>query len=248
MDILGGGLLARGLRSYETQAPDVTAFARGVADSATTDEREFARECELLYGAIERCLADRRKLLYFSGGGAVYGPFDGAKDERSPLYPRSAYGRHQVTCEAIIRASGVRHLILRLPNVVGAPQNPRQLVPNLVGQALRGHATVYRDAARDLIDIDDVARIAVRLAERQEDDTIVVATGSPTPVVRIFAEIERILGTSAGVSVIPGGDSQRFTIDRLTRILPDVRFDQAYPSRLLRRYVPELAGVDVGVA
>jgi nucleoside-diphosphate-sugar epimerase len=248
MVILGRGLIARGLRPYEGRAPDVTVFARGVADSTTTDDREFSRECRLLYEAIAGCLRHGRKLVYLSGGGAVYGPFDGPKDERSPLFPRSAYGRHQVTCEAIVRASGARHLILRLPNVVGAPQNPMQLVPNLVLQALRGEATVYRDAARDLIDIADVARMIVGLAELVEDDIVVVATGRSTPVPRIFADIERILGTAARVTVLPGGESQRFGIGRLRELLPEVAFDDRYASRLLARYVPELAGVDLGVA
>ena len=248
MIVLGGGLIARGLRPYESRASDVTAFARGVADSATHDDRAYARECALLYEAIGQCLRERRKLIYFSGGGAVYGPFDGPKDERSPLFPATAYGRHQVTCEAIVRASGVRHLILRLPNVVGAPQNPMQLVPNLVLQALRGEATVYRDAARDLIDIADVARLAVHLAELVEDETVVVATGRATPVVDIFAAIQRILGTSARVTVSPGGERQRFDARRLLRALPEASFDDSYPTRLLERYVPLLAGIDVRVA
>lgn len=249
MRILGGGLLAHGFQPFALDAPDLTIFARGVADSTSVEEAEFERERRHLRDAIGDSLREDHRLVYFSGGGAIYGRFDGAKDERSALQPVTSYGRHQARCEDIIRDAGVRHLIIRLPNVVGARQNPRQLVPNLVAQAVKGEAVLQRHAARDLIDIHDVVRIVLRIAERMEgDETMVVATGRAVPVLEIFDEIERTLGTTARRRIVEGGEAQHFGVGRLRAILPDVDFSNDYPNAVLRRYVPLLARLHVGVA
>jgi nucleoside-diphosphate-sugar epimerase len=246
--ILGGGLLARGFQAFALDAPDLTIFARGVADSTSVDEGQFERERRHLHDAIGDSLRQDNRLVYFSGGGAIYGRFDGPKDERSALQPITSYGRHQARCEDIIRGAGVRHLIIRLPNVVGAPQNPRQLVPNLVAQAAKGEAVLQRHAARDLIDIDDVVRIVLRIAARIEDDeTMVVATGRAVPVIEIFDEIERTLGTTATRHIVEGGEAQYFGVGRLRAMLPDSDFSEDYPRAVLRRYVPLLARLHVGV-
>lgn len=243
MDVLGRGLLATGFRQHRDAQPDVIAFAKGVATSAPLELAAYDREARELYDAIEWCHRDDRRLLYFSSGGSIYGKFDQPKSELDPLFPLSAYGRHQIFCETVIRTAGIRHLIVRLPNVVGASGNQQQLIPALVTQALDGRVTVLRDAARDLIGIDDMTRAVIRLLDTCEDSEVVqVASGTSWPVTMIVAEIQQILGTSAEEEVRPGGDAQLFRTGKLRDLIgSEGEFPDDYPRRTLRRYVPDIA-------
>jgi nucleoside-diphosphate-sugar epimerase len=243
MEIRGHGLIATALHVYRDRLPDVLAFAKGVATSAPLQVAAYDREARDLYEAIEDCRRDGRRLIYFSSGGSIYGPSEEPRAEDDSLFPVNAYGRHQVVCETVIRMAEVRHLIVRLPNVVGSGRNPAQLVPALVAQCLDGRVTVFADATRDLIGVDDTARLVVRLLEVAPDaGTVQVASGISSPVSALVAEVQRILGTSALEEVKPGGDRQGFATDRLVQLLGDeATFAADYPTMILRRYVPDIA-------
>ena len=243
MEICGHGLMATALHAYRDRLPDVLAFAKGVATSAPLQVAAYDREARDLYEAIEDCRRDGRRLIYFSSGGSIYGPSEEPRAEDDSLFPVNAYGRHQVVCETVIRMAEVRHLIVRLPNVVGSGRNPAQLVPALVAQCLDGRVTVFADATRDLIGVDDTARLVVRLLEVAPDaGTVQVASGISSPVSALVAEVQRILGTSALEEVKPGGDRQWFATDRLVQLLGDeATFAADYPTMILRRYVPDIA-------
>jgi nucleoside-diphosphate-sugar epimerase len=243
MEIRGHGLIATALHAYRDRLPDVLAFAKGVATSAPLQVAAYDREARDLYEAIEDCRRDGRRLIYFSSGGSIYGPSEEPRAEDDALFPVNAYGRHQVVCETVIRMAEVRHLIVRLPNVVGSGRNPAQLVPALVAQCLDGRVTVFADATRDLIGVDDTARLVVRLLEVAPDaGTVQVASGISSPVPALVAEVQRILGTSALEEVRPGGDRQGFATDRLVQLLGDeATFAADYPTMILRRYVPDIA-------
>lgn len=243
MEILGAGLLASGFERYRHHHPDVVVFAKGVARSSSIESAEFSRESSELSAAIGRCRANGRRLVYFSSAGAIYGGSAEPKSEASPILPKSAYGRHQASCEAAIRNSSVRHLIVRLPNVVGCCGNRRQLIPALIGQCLSGRIRVLRGATRDLIGLDDMARIVDRLLEiLQDSDVVQVASGISSPVEEIVEAIQASLGTAAPIDVVPDGEAQMFVCQKLRGLLdPHVDFPLDYPVLVLRRYVPEIA-------
>ena len=131
MRIIGDGLIARSLRPFAGTRDRVLIFASGVSDSSCTSEAAYARECALLYEALEDVRSTGSRIVYFSGAGALYGRWVRPATESGPVEPRSPYGRHQLLCEAVIAASGVSYLIARLPNVVGGAANPGQLIPAL---------------------------------------------------------------------------------------------------------------------
>ena len=246
MEISGSGMIARALQPYHDQLEDVVAFARGVSNSAETEAAQYEREFNLLVDTVKRCKTEGRRIVYFSSGGTIYGDFDGVRIEETVLSPTTAYGRQQLTCETMIVNSGVRYCITRLANLVGAGQNPHQLIPALVQQAVDGHAHLFKQASRDILDVDDFARLLVQVlsALKQDQSEIVnIACGHSLPVMAMFAEIEAILGKSAEIELIDKGDVQQFSIDKLQRILEgDVRFDADYPLSVLRKYVPVFAG------
>ena len=245
MDIQGNGLLARAFASTEVRDDTVTVFAKGVADSRTTSIAEFERESRELDGVIRACRSTGRTLVYLSGGGAIYGRRDSVRREDDDLIPDTMYGRHQVACEAAIVSSGIDHLIARIPNAVGHPQRPAQLVPALVQQVRDGRVSVVPGASRDLIDASDVADLVTRLLRVGARNLAVnVASGISTDVGDLVAHIERLLDATAEHVVLDAApDPQRFSIERLQAFLPDWRPRPDYPFGVLERYV-RIAALD----
>lgn len=242
--ILGTGLIAGALVPHRAVADDAVVFARGVADLSCVDDREYRREVTALYSLIRECIKSGERLVYLSGGGAVYGPTGDCRREDTPLFPTSAYGRHQLVCESVILGAPIRSLVVRLPNIVGAPQNLRQLVPSLVQQALTGRARIQEQATRDILRVDDAAATIASLASLPSPPPLInVASGRSTSAALIFAEIQSILGTSAEVDFLPGGERQVFSIELLARTLDGIRpATPTYVRTALADYVPLLAG------
>lgn len=239
MEIVGDGMLARSFFTFQHKLENALIFASGVANSLCENQEEYKREIDLLYKTLQSCQEKGSRIVYFSSGGAVYGNFTGIKDESSPVFPRRMYGRHKLFCESVIIYSGVRYLILRLPNLVGRGQNRHQLIPALVTQAIEGYAKIYRDAKRDIIDVQDVATIVVSLLKKVDESVVLnVASGYSIPVLDIFSEIEAILGTSARVEILPGCDAQQFSISKLQSYLRDeIHFSPDYWRSAIRKNI-----------
>lgn len=237
MEVLGGGMLAQGFARAKPDLPDCLVFARGVADSSCEDEAQFERERAALRATLEQALAKEQRLVYFSSAGKVCGPTTQPADEDAPPRPETAYGLHKVACETMVRESGADHLILRLPNVVGPGQNEKQLVPSLIRQARAGHARLHGEATRDLLHLDDVVEQTLALLRKGvRHETFHLVSGHSTPVTTIFAEIERLLGTSASVEVVPTGIRESFSNAKLTR-WTGVSFPPDHYKRVLARGV-----------
>ncbi len=240
MKIIGRGMIARSFAPYRDQLEDVVIFASGVSDSGENDPAAYARECDLLIDHLQQSIRDGLRIVYFSSGGTIYGSNDGLRDEQMPLYPHTQYGRQQLLCEALIRNSGARYLIIRLANLIGPDQNRSQLIPALVAQALAGKANLYKHATRDLLDITDFALIVIALLETlppDGNDTIMVASGISLPVTELFATIQAELRTDARIQYHDRGDIQRFSIEKLRLNLHgQVHFDERYPLEIVRKY------------
>lgn len=242
MRIVGNGLIARSLRPVAHLHEDVIAFAAGVSDSRTVSQPAFDRECDMLYRELDEARRDGLRLLYFSGGGAIYGRWAVPAVETAPLEPRSAYGHHQLLCEAIIASAGIGYLIARLPNLVGEGANPAQLVPALIRQVIEGRVEVQAHATRDLVDALDLAKVIDALLDRvAERDTVNIASGRSVPVPDLVDEIARILRVRPAVIIHPRGEAQRFSTSHLTSILGRDPFEGRDFRAILARHVPGLA-------
>lgn len=240
MEIIGNGMIARGLLRYEADVKDAVVFASGVSDSTLKDQKEYERECQALDQVIRDCKKRDKTLVYFSSGGTVYGNRDDERKEGAPLFPETMYGRHKVLCESVIILSGARHLIARLPTVVGQTKNKQQLIPVLIKQAMEGHVTLFKDAERDIIGIADVAGIiAAILKKLKRNEIINVASGVSVPVIDIFSEIQNNLGVKPTIKIISGGDKQRFNVDKLHAYCPEITFPADYYKNIIREYISE---------
>lgn len=243
MRIVGRGLIARSLEPFAAVHDATVAFATGVAASTSEDGDGYRRELDQLRAVLREAAASGERVVYFSGGGALYGDWSRPAREDDPPRPLSAYGRHQVACERMLATSAVPHLILRLPNVIGPSRNREQLLPSIVAQVLAGTVTVQSDAQRDLIGAGDFARVASALLERVDvDATINLATGSSVAVDAIVDGVMRELGVRARIERVAGGTRQRFSIERLKDILGGDPFERPYPiDAILSDCVPKLA-------
>jgi NDP-hexose 4-ketoreductase len=241
LEVVGTGMIARAFAAHSAELPRGIVCASGVADSQSTDPAAFERERELIRELVDRA-ADRDAVLVYFSGAPVYGRSDEPHVETGHVAPETPYGRHKLDCERLIAASGVRYLVLRLPNVVGPVGHPNQLVPSLVAQIVAGHVVVRSQATRDLLDVDDVVSIVEALLRHGTTDTIVnVASGVSTPVERLAGLIATILDRTPTVALVDGGDRQTFSTALVRDLLPDYpAFGAEYPAGVLRRHVPSI--------
>lgn len=239
MIIVGRGMIAKSMDKIADKHCDVTVYAAGVSKSSCFEQSEYDRDWFLLSGVLKECIDNNHKLVYFSSGGAIYGDCECIRSENSALFPISLYGRHKLLCESLIINSGVRYLIIRLPNVVGSTSNDTQLVPFLLKQLYSGRVNIFREAERDLIDIDDVVSILDQLLEKAPDKSLVfnIASGYSIPVIDIFLEMQKILGISATVCMMNGGTKQKFDISKLGNLISISRlFSDSYFKNVLKKY------------
>ena len=240
MEIIGNGMIARGLLRYSADVNDAVVFASGVSDSTLKNRQEYDRECQMLYQVIHDCKERDKALVYFSSGGTVYGKCNDERKEDVPLLPETVYGCHKVLCESVIISSGVRYLIARLPTVVGQTKSKKQLIPVLIKQAMEGHVTLFKDAERDIIGMADVARIITAILKKLKRNEIInVASGISVSVGDIFSEIQNNLDVKPIIKIISGGDKQKFNIDKLHAYCPEITFTMDYYRNVIQNYISE---------
>jgi nucleoside-diphosphate-sugar epimerase len=244
MEIIGNGMIAKGLLRYSADVNDAVVFASGVSDSTLKDRQEYERECQMLEQVIGDCRQRDKTLVYFSSGGTVYGKRNDERKEDAPLFPETMYGQHKVRCESVISSSGVRYLIARLPTVVGQTKSKTQLIPVLIKQAMEGTVTLFKDAERDIIGIADVARIIVAILKKLNKSEIInVASGISVPVSDIYIEIQNNLVVKPAIKIISGGDKQLFNVDKLHVYCPEITFTIDYYRDVIREYISQQRGI-----
>jgi len=240
--IVGTGFLAGEFRRIADRHDDVALLAAGVSATMATSQEPFQREADLLYRCLDECRTRGSRLVFFSTASTgMYSRSGREGREDGPIQPTTAYGRHKLAMEAVIRSSGVDHLILRLAHVVGRRQRPHLLLPALVTQVVNGRVQLHRQACRDVIDIDDVVGIVDRLLNRGTGRTVVnIASGIATPVERIVDHIADRLHLDPERVFVAGSPNPPISLARLRRLVPAVRecgFDDGYYRRVLDKYI-----------
>jgi len=163
------------------------------------------------YNVLEAARRAKVKRLVCISSSAVYGecpklPFK----ESFPPQPESPYALSKLAgeqlCSLYWRLYGLETVALRLFNVYGPRQNPfsqyANAIPNFTRHLLTGQTpTIYGDGnqTRDFVYVGDVVR-AAELASRSKKavgGVFNVGSGKRLSVNKLFAEIQRILKTSA---------------------------------------------------
>nr|BAQ21943.1 putative NDP-sugar 4-ketoreductase [Streptomyces versipellis] len=248
MQVIGNGFLAHHLRSGAASHPGVTVLAAGVSSAQNTGSSAFRREEELVRSTIQQCLERRHRLVFLSTASAgMYGAPGCRGREDDPVLPVSAFGRHKLELESVIRDSGVRALILRLGHVVGPGQRDYQLVPALARQLRAGRVVVHRHARRDLIDVGDTVVIIESLLEAGvEHEVVNVGSGESVPVDLVVSYLETRLGVTAEREYVDEtGSAQPLSLEKLLRLVPRVKgmnFGPDYYRTVIDRYVDATTG------
>jgi nucleoside-diphosphate-sugar epimerase len=186
MPLIGHGFLARHLEPFVARHPRALLIAAGVADSSCHDPRQWARERRMLETSLEQCRQMGWKAIYWSSLGHGIDDRAALVNEATVPAPMTPYGRHKIAMERLIDNSGVPYLILRVSNLVGDGQNPRQLVPALAAQIVDGIVHVSRGARRDLLHVRDAVALSDRLIDACTTRPIVnLASGFSIPIEQI---------------------------------------------------------------
>jgi nucleoside-diphosphate-sugar epimerase len=223
--IIGNGLMAKAFSPFFADDPEIVVFASGVSNSAENRCEAFAREAGLLQAAC----ALGKKLVYFS-----------TCSIHDPELSHSPYVLHKIAMEQQV-ASLPHFAILRLPQVVGHTPNPHTLSNFLYRQIIAGQAfPVWRNARRNLIDVDDVVKIASWLIRHHEADDIITNIACPMSVeiLTLVAIFEEVLGVSAHCHIVEAG--AQYAIDNALACavapLAGVEFGDFYVRNLVRKY------------
>jgi len=172
-----------------------------------------------LVGALNLCDAmmhtGRRRLVFFSSGGTVYGePQRLPVPEDHPLRPISSYGVVKVAIENYLlmyeKLGALDPLILRPSN----PYGPRQsgagvqgVIAAFLGKAARGeNANIWGDGEiiRDYLHIDDLIAFAVSAGLGKKTGVVNVGSGHGHTLNQIVELVRVTTGVPLSVEYAPG--------------------------------------------
>lgn len=226
--IIGSGLLARAFATEFSGDEAVCIYCAGVSNSSCSDGDEFDRERRRLRQALE---------LYSSSTAFVYFGTCSADD---PDAVHTPYVQHKLRMERLV-TEHARHLIVRLPQVVGVTPNPHTLLNFLYARISRSEAfTAWGNARRNVIDVDDVAAVVIQLIREPEmrGCTVNVANTRAYSVVEIIGALERVLGKKAVYDIVDKGNLYNIDTGVIRPILSrlQLQFDEQYIDRVVGKY------------
>jgi nucleoside-diphosphate-sugar epimerase len=233
--IIGSGLLARAFAPLFADSRDYCVYAAGVSNSNCSDQREFAREQDRLMIAMEQHrLVDL--FLYFGTCSA-----NGSMD--------SPYVQHKIKMEKII-AEHPRYLILRLPQTAGKTENPHTLLNYIFTRIIRSERfQIWKNARRNIIDVEDVVRIAAGLAleEGVRKECINVANFSDYPMSDVVAIMEKVVGKRAIFDSLDKGGIYPIDTQRICTVAQrcGVVFSPEYLELVIRKYYESRAHEEI---
>jgi nucleoside-diphosphate-sugar epimerase len=230
--IVGSGLIARAFLHGGANAwGDTCFYAAGVSNSGCKDEREYLRERTRLDAAMAECSPSDR-FVYFS-----------TCSIEDPAMRDSEYVQHKIGMENHVRER-TRHLILRLPQVAGSTPNPHTLLNYLHARIARSERFhIWSGATRNIIDVEDVVKIAMDLiaTEGANAETINIANPRSTMMLDIVRAMERTLDTRAIFDMLDKGSGATIDIGRISASIRrcGITFSDAYLGDIIEKYYGE---------
>lgn len=230
--IIGSGLLARAFERHFANSETNCVYAAGVSNSNCSDQREFDRERDRLIAAMEQ-FRSADLFIYF-----------GTCSANGPLASASSYVRHKIEMEKIVMVHP-QYLILRLPQTAGRTENPHTLLNYLFTRIARSERfQVWKNARRNIIDVDDVVRIVLGLAleEGVRRECIDVANLSDNTMVDIVELMAKVVGKKAIYDCVDRGDEYPIDTQRIREVVQrcGVAFGPNYLESVIRKYYGNL--------
>lgn len=224
--VIGTGMIANAFFAYKENR-DVVIFASGVSNSLLNEESVFCREKELLMQSIES--NPDAAIVYF-----------GTCSVNDPELFNAPYVVHKRAMEELIERSCKRYFIFRLSQVVGYGSSPT-LINFIVDRLIkREHFSIWKNSKRNLIDIDDVFKIADYLIKNGifMNEITNIATPLSLSIFNIVAIIEELLGQKGHYEVENRGGSYNINIDKISPYLKEsgICFFDEYPKSIIEKY------------
>ncbi|THU39462.1 NAD-dependent epimerase/dehydratase family protein [Niastella caeni] len=225
--VIGNGMIAKRFEDYSTNN-DYIIFASGVSDSTTTAPEAFSREENLLTKSIQ---ANPEKTLVYFSTCSIY----------DPSMRQSAYVLHKLKMEAVITANAKNYLIFRVSNPIGRTSNTHTVF-NFFIQHIQEKTpfAIWKNASRNLLDIDDMYAICDHLLKKKLFTNSVVNIANPVnyPVTTIIAAIENHFHTKGIYTFAEKGSSPLIDTTAIEPFFNElnITFNELYLPGLLRKY------------
>ena len=173
-------------------------------DAGTPDNQT---NCEEIFFSLLEALELsywQGSFVFLSTAGEIYGDSKNlGNSEKSPTNPTSLYGErklsHEKEIDKISIRVGFRLLILRISNIYELNTDDQ----GIVGAILR-HLVMHENLTinggnqeRDFILLSEVARIAIKLAEKSCVSVFNIATGRPKSILNLVNLFENVLDKKA---------------------------------------------------
>lgn len=225
--VIGNGMVAKRFESYKTN-DQFLIFASGVSNSKHINPEAYERELTLLQSAIKD---NQEKILVYFSTCSIYDPGE----------ENSKYVLHKKHIEQLIQKKQKQFYIFRVSNLVGQSGNRNTVLNFYVYHILNGiNFDLWTNATRNLIDIDDMYKIADDILKKRvvQNQVINIANIENYTTQEIITAIENLWNTKA--NYIPIVKGNHFTID-LSAISPvmkelGIHFGKNYLPNLLRKY------------
>lgn len=225
--VIGNGMVAKRFASYKDDDAFLV-FASGVSNSRTIDPEAYQREADLL----EKTINDHpdKTLVYFSTC-SIYDP--GEQD--------SAYIRHKLHMEEMIKTRCSHFYIFRVSNLVGKSGNPNTILNFFIYHIRNGiNFDLWVNASRNLLDIDDLFLITDHILKKGLFLNQVVPVASPGnySVTELIRAIEAWYDIKASYVPIPKGYSFSIDISLIRPVISELGLDfkEDYLQFLLNKY------------
>ncbi|MCD6147770.1 SDR family oxidoreductase [bacterium] len=159
----------------------------------------------LIQGFIQ--VSERKKFIFASSGGAIYGDTDVIPTPETYLEsPESPYGIAKLTVEKYLyfykKTYGLDYLSLRLANVYGPRQNSKGeagVVAIFTDKMLSGNQPIINGSGRqtrDFVYVKDVVEAALLAMEKEKSGIYNIGTAKETSINEIFRKIKELTGSN----------------------------------------------------
>jgi nucleoside-diphosphate-sugar epimerase len=222
-------MIAKEFENYRDD-DSIIIFASGVSDSTNTDSKAFERERQLI---VETQNTHKEKLFVYFSTCSIN---DASMQE-------SAYVQHKIKMEGLIMNNQTSFIIFRLTNPIGKTNNTHTVVNYFIKNITEKHEFfVWKNASRNLIDIDDLYLICNEILQQRLFKNSVVNIANPEnyPVSYIIDNIEKHFSITGNYTLVDKGSGPVIStaaIEPLFRKF-NINFDEDYLTRLLQKYFP----------
>ncbi len=225
--VVGNGLLANRFSSYQNDDRFLI-FAAGVSNSKNRSLELFDREFNTLATYINS--NQDKTIVYFS----TYSIYDPGEKE-------SAYVKHKLSIEKLVRETAKKFVILRVSNVAGKSRNPNTVL-NYLYYHIRNRINfdLWVNACRNIIDIDDVFFITAEILNQDQFLNCSVNVGSPInyQVKQIVEMVERFTAIKSNYTEVDKGSCFEWDLTDINPIIEKSanNFDEDYLKNILKKY------------